>query len=179
MMAPETQKIGKPRGMGAVLRAMNLTISAGKHDANGHRGAKCLVWDSITETFIEKCLHRQQNQDWQEVEAAGGDEAEGTEDIPDVGERMSASGTFGSSGPQDNSDIADGVIDAKKFTPSPDWQEVTEGKAIPPGADIHMDMATGKSDLRCPDSSETDDGFNRSSGISEPGNTQDFKEVEI
>ena len=71
MIAPKTQRIGKPRGMGAVLRAVKLTISPGKHDANGHRAAKCLEWDKKTETFIKQCLQclqQEKTQDWQEYE---------------------------------------------------------------------------------------------------------------
>ena len=68
MIAPKTQRIGKPRGMGAVLRAINLTISPGKHDANGHRAVKCLVWDKKTEIFIKQCLQQEKTQDWQEDE---------------------------------------------------------------------------------------------------------------
>ncbi len=71
LMAPTTQKIGKPRGMGAVLRAVKLTMAPGKHDANGHRGVSCLQWDDKTETFIEgclRCLQRQKRQEWQGIE---------------------------------------------------------------------------------------------------------------
>ena len=71
MVAPKTQRIGKPRGMGAVLRAINLTISPGKHDANGHRAVKCLAWDKKTEIFIKQCLQclqQEKTQGWQEYE---------------------------------------------------------------------------------------------------------------
>jgi hypothetical protein len=71
MVAPKTQRIGKPRGMGAVLRAVNLTISPGKHDANGHRAVKCLAWDKKTEIFIKQCLQclqQEKTQGWQEYE---------------------------------------------------------------------------------------------------------------
>lgn len=37
--------------LGALVRACGLTIGAGKHDANGRRGAKCLVWDEAAESF--------------------------------------------------------------------------------------------------------------------------------
>ncbi|MGQ9689400.1 MAG: DUF3987 domain-containing protein [Desulfobaccales bacterium] len=71
LMAPPTQRIGNPRGMGAFLRAAKLTMAPGKHDANGHRAAKCLEWDMRTETFIEQCLQcqrRQKSQGWQRVD---------------------------------------------------------------------------------------------------------------
>jgi hypothetical protein len=71
MVAPKTQRIGKPRGMGAVLRAISLTISPGKHDANGHRAVKCLAWDKKTEIFIKQCLQclqQEKTQGWQEYE---------------------------------------------------------------------------------------------------------------
>jgi hypothetical protein len=73
LMAPLTQRIGKPRGMGAFLRAAKLTMAPGKHDANGHRAAKCLEWDKKTETFIKQCLQclqRQRSKEWQEFEDA-------------------------------------------------------------------------------------------------------------
>jgi hypothetical protein len=68
LMAPLSHRIAKPRGMGAVLRALKLTMAPGKHDANGHRGVSCLQWDDKTETFIEQCLQclrRQKSQGWQ------------------------------------------------------------------------------------------------------------------
>lgn len=73
LIAPKTQKIENPRGMGAVLRAVKLTIPPGKHNANGHRGVKCLQWDKKAETFIEQCLQclqRQKSQEWQGVDEA-------------------------------------------------------------------------------------------------------------
>jgi hypothetical protein len=120
LIAPKTQKIGKPRGMGAVLRAVQLTIAPGKHNANGRRAAKCLAWDKKTEIFIEQrlqCLQRQQNQDWQGVEDADIEEtmsalsaapAEGFDYSPDI-ERMSVLETITSSRPQDNADVEDMV----------------------------------------------------------------------
>lgn len=119
LIVPKTQKIEKPRGMGAVLRAVKLTISPGKHNANGHRGAKCLVWDKNTETFIEhrlQCLQRQKSQGWQGIDGTDVEEpmsassaapAEGCEDFAGISERMAASAPFTGSGPQDNADVAD------------------------------------------------------------------------
>lgn len=77
LMVQQTQKISKPRGMGALLRAAKLTISPGKHDANGHRAAKRLEWDKNTEIFIEQslqCLQRQKSQEWQGIEDADDEE---------------------------------------------------------------------------------------------------------
>jgi hypothetical protein len=125
LVAPETQKIGKPRGMGAVLRAVKLTIPPGKHDANGHRSAKCLEWDTQTETFIKQCLQclqSQKNQNRQGLEGADVEElmsassaapSEGFEDMPDISERMSASETCTSNASKDNGgkeDIMEVVI---------------------------------------------------------------------
>jgi hypothetical protein len=121
LIAPDTQKVAKPRGMGAVLRAMKLIISPGKHDANGHRGAKCLVWDEYTETFIKKCLRCLrclQNQNWQGFEGADIDESmsassantsEGFRELEAIGIRLSSPETCTSGGYQDDADIADMV----------------------------------------------------------------------
>ncbi|MGO9620725.1 MAG: DUF3987 domain-containing protein [Desulfobaccales bacterium] len=119
IMAPKTQKIGSPRGMGAVLRAVKLTIPPGKYDANGHRSVKCLEWNKNTETFIEqclRCLQSQNSQDWQGLEgtddedpmsASSAEPAEGFKDNADISERMSASETCIIIEPQDNADVAD------------------------------------------------------------------------
>ena len=42
------------KAMGALLRSIPLTKSAGRHDANGRKGAYCLEWDSKTELFIQQ-----------------------------------------------------------------------------------------------------------------------------
>ena len=47
------QSIKTPRAMGALLRHCNLTITAGTHDANEKRSAKCLIWDKKTESFLK------------------------------------------------------------------------------------------------------------------------------
>ncbi len=119
LIAPKTHKVGTPKGMGAVLRAVKLTISPGKHDANGHRGAKCLTWDKGTEDFTKQCLQclqRQQSQEWQEAGVADDEEPmsassaasdKGFESNADISEKMSASEIFTSSGFQDSADIAD------------------------------------------------------------------------
>jgi len=51
------QKISKPKVMGTRLRSLGLTMSAGKHDANGRRAVSCLLWDEKTENFIKERLH--------------------------------------------------------------------------------------------------------------------------
>lgn len=119
LIAPKTHKVGTPKGMGAVLRAVKLTISAGKHDANGHRAAKCLLWNKNTETFIKQCLQclqRQISQDCQGVDdgdieepmsASSAPSTEGFADVADVGDTMSASETCTSSGKTDVADFAD------------------------------------------------------------------------
>jgi len=119
LIAPKTQKIQKPRGMGAVLRAVKLTIAPGKHNANGHRGAKCLVWDKHTETFIEhrlQCLQREKGQDCQSIGDAEGTSpfsatsaapAEGFEGFAAPGEIMSGPEPLANRASQDNADIAD------------------------------------------------------------------------
>jgi hypothetical protein len=72
-IAPKTQRIGKPRGMGALLRSVKLTISPDKHDANGRRAAYCLEWNQETENFIKQCLQYLQSlqtHEWQGFEDA-------------------------------------------------------------------------------------------------------------
>ena len=72
-LAPKTLKVANPRGMGAWLRDVGLTITPGKHDANGKRAAKCLEWDERIETFIKQCLQclqQEEIQEWREFEDA-------------------------------------------------------------------------------------------------------------
>jgi hypothetical protein len=119
MIAPKTQMVGTPRGMGAVLRAVNLTISPGKHNANGRRSVKCLSWGKDTETFIKQCLQClqcQESQDGQGFDDADVQEpmsatsaapASGFAVMADINERMTAPETFINIEPQDNADIAD------------------------------------------------------------------------
>ena len=119
MIAPKTQRVGTPRGMGAVLRAVNLTISPGKHNANGCRSVKCLSWGKDTENFIKQCLQCLQclkSQDGQGFDDADVQEpmsatsaapASGIADMAEISERMSAPETCISIEPQDNADIAD------------------------------------------------------------------------
>lgn len=39
----------------------------------------------------------------------------------------------------------------KPFVPSPEWQEIPEGAAVPPGGEYRMDMTTGRNYARWPD----------------------------
>ncbi|MDZ7760830.1 MAG: DUF3987 domain-containing protein [Desulfovermiculus sp.] len=50
-------RIKSPHAMGAWLRCLNLNLSNGKHDANGRRRARCLVWDES----LENCLQSLQS----------------------------------------------------------------------------------------------------------------------
>lgn len=52
-VAPAEQKFASVRGFGAFLRGCGLTITEGKHDANGRRAAKCLLWNRQTEDFMQ------------------------------------------------------------------------------------------------------------------------------
>jgi len=162
-IAPKTQRVGKPRGMGAVLRAVNLNIAEGKHNANGHRSVKCLIWDKNTETFIKQCLQRLETEEWQgfddadaqgQMSATSAAPANGGADMTDISERMPASETCDIIESQDNADIADVITEPEPFIPSPDWQEVPEGAVIPPGAEIRMNMGTGRNYARCTNGSE-------------------------
>lgn len=58
--SPEIQ-FKTARAMGALLRSCKLTVSGGKHDANGKRAVNCLEWDKLTESFIETCLQEKQS----------------------------------------------------------------------------------------------------------------------
>jgi hypothetical protein len=40
--------------MGALLRSCGLTVSNGRHNANGRRGVFCLQWDERTELFLKQ-----------------------------------------------------------------------------------------------------------------------------
>ncbi len=45
-------KIKSDKAMGALLREHGLTISPGKHDANGSRGVCCLIWDEKADQLV-------------------------------------------------------------------------------------------------------------------------------
>ncbi|MBU4232565.1 MAG: DUF3987 domain-containing protein [Desulfobacterales bacterium] len=130
LLAPKIHKVETPKGMGAVIRAAGLTIAPGKHDANGGRGVFCLEWDQQSEKFISRRTSRTLERQCPRQE------------------------TYDSSGSADVADIADFNAERKPFSPPPNWQEVPEGVAIPSGADVHMDMATGKNYARWPDGAE-------------------------
>lgn len=126
LTAPKTQKIGKPKGMGAVLRAANLTFAPGKHNANGYRSVSCLEWDKTTESFIKQCLpclQRLKSRDWQGLEDADVEEpmsamsvaTEKCEDMADIGETMSVPETLTSSGQTDIADLADEDVREVQF----------------------------------------------------------------
>jgi len=51
--APATEQFRTARSMGAFLRSLSLTMSNGKHTANGRHGVYCLVWDQKVENFLE------------------------------------------------------------------------------------------------------------------------------
>ncbi|WP_051261651.1 DUF3987 domain-containing protein [Desulfovibrio inopinatus] len=46
-----------PHAMGALLRSCGLTVSNGKHNANGRRCVSCLQWDERTDLFLKQSLH--------------------------------------------------------------------------------------------------------------------------
>ena len=48
------------KAMGSFIRSLKLSMSPGKHDANGRRAANCLLWDEKTNLFIETSLQRLQ-----------------------------------------------------------------------------------------------------------------------
>ena len=58
---PEGLHVKSDRAMGGILRHCDLTIQAGKGDANGRRRVKCLKWDKKTEAFTESCLQSLQS----------------------------------------------------------------------------------------------------------------------
>lgn len=97
--------------MGAVIRAVKLTISPDKHDANGHRGAKCLEWDQQSENFIKQSL---QTQDWD------ADIGNLTQTLQTSKKECLQPENCASSGSQDIADIADvGASTSEQFSPSP------------------------------------------------------------
>lgn len=174
LIAPKTQRVGTPRGMGAVLRAVKLTTSQCTHNANGRRAVYCLEWNQQTETFIKQCLHQSETQEWRDIEGTDVEEPTSPDPVDGVQTLQTSENqclhqeTRVSTGQTDIADVADvGASTSEQFTPSPDWEEVPEGVAIPPGADVRMDMATGKNFARWPDGADTS-GLNRSSGISDP-----------
>jgi hypothetical protein len=111
LIAPKIHKVETPKGMGAVIRAVKLTISPDKHDANGHRGAKCLEWDQQSENFIKQSL---QTQDWD------ADIGNLTQTLQTSKKECLQPENCASSGSQDIADIADvGASTSEQFSPSP------------------------------------------------------------
>ncbi len=77
--APAEQKFTSVRGFGAFLRGCGLTITEGKHDANGRRAAKCLLWNRQIEDFMQTLQTSQTN-----VCAPGEGAATPSADIADI-----------------------------------------------------------------------------------------------
>lgn len=53
-LANDEQKIKTPHAMGALLRKSGLTIPEGNFRANKKTGAKCLLWDKKTDSFLKQ-----------------------------------------------------------------------------------------------------------------------------
>ena len=164
LIAPNIHKIETPKGMGAVIRAVKLTISPDKHDANGHRAAKCLEWDQQSEKFIKQSLQTQDRD---------ADIGNSTQTLQTSEKECLHPENFASSGSQDIADIADmGESISEKFSPSLNWQEVSEGAVIPPRAD--REHGAGKNYAKLPDSSDTDSEITDPADIVQCGNCQNF-----
>lgn len=61
--ATPEEHVPTPRATGSMLRACGLNITTGKHDANGRRACRCLIWDEQVTAFLEtmrRSLHCQQ-----------------------------------------------------------------------------------------------------------------------
>lgn len=61
--ATPEEHVPTTRAMGGMLRACDLNITTGKHDANGHRACRCFIWDEQVTAFLEtmrRSLHCQQ-----------------------------------------------------------------------------------------------------------------------
>jgi hypothetical protein len=52
---PET-KLRSSKAMGSLIRSCGLSVTGGKHNANGKRAVLCLEWDEKTKKYIEACL---------------------------------------------------------------------------------------------------------------------------
>jgi hypothetical protein len=55
---PDEQRLKTPRACGSLVRSLGLTVSEGKHAANGRSGSRCIVWDEKTDSFIKSRLER-------------------------------------------------------------------------------------------------------------------------
>lgn len=51
--APPEARMNSPHAMGSLLRSAGLTISDGRHHANGKIGVRCLEWNDKTEALIK------------------------------------------------------------------------------------------------------------------------------
>lgn len=116
---------------GALLRSCGLTVSNGKHDANGHRACRCLLWNKAADSFAEQSLSCLQSlQPQAEQGAAEADfeslKSELSANIPEVMQTMQTlqtqclqPGSKSWHGLTDNSDNAD-------FSPRVMWDGPAE-----------------------------------------------------
>ena len=81
---PDQQRFKSAKATGAFMRSVGLTMSPGKHDANGKRAAFCLLWDKETISFLETRL--QSLQSLQTIDGQGSANA----DIENAKSAMSA-----------------------------------------------------------------------------------------
>ena len=58
--SPKESRMTSARAMGAILRNVGLSLSEGRHHANGKSGVRCLCWDEKTEHFLKQCSQRPQ-----------------------------------------------------------------------------------------------------------------------
>ncbi len=82
---PDQQRFKSAKATGAFMRSVGLTMSPGKHDANGKRAAFCLLWDKEIISFLETRL--QSLQSLQTIDGQGSTNA----DIENTKSAMSAS----------------------------------------------------------------------------------------
>lgn len=140
-IAPKTKHIGSARAMGGLLRALKLTTSPEKHDANDRRGVFCLEWNCQTENFIkQQYLQHPQAEDWQDkpeignpISAASVTQPENSRTLRTLKKQCPRQETCDSNGSADVADIADVTTEAKPFSTSANGQEV------PPGDDGNPD----------------------------------------
>jgi hypothetical protein len=130
---PDQQRFKSAKATGAFMRSVGLTMSPGKHDANGKRAAFCLLWDKETISFLETRL--QSLQSLQTIDGQGSANA----DIENAKSAMSANhaprdgsmqtlqtlkkqslqpGTMTGEQSADDADIADFVSSKEKISTS-------------------------------------------------------------
>ncbi len=110
------------RAMGSLIRSCGLTVSGGKHDANGKRAVNCLEWDKTTDLYIETCLQSLQSLQTQEgqgfpnadinksksaMSANNTDIAENMQTLQTLEMQSLQAKTTVNKGDADNADIAD------------------------------------------------------------------------